>query len=98
MVAANIAGTTTRSVTAASCGFRAISTPETKTMVRPWTKIWTTPSCKQLREVVEVARHARHQPTGLLAGVEVDRQPLEMGEHLDAEVVEEALTHAAGPR
>ena len=43
-VAASMRGTITSSVMAASAGLRAMSTPVTNTIVRPWTNSWTNPS------------------------------------------------------
>ena len=48
---------------------------------------WDEPVLQQLLEVLDVARHPRHDHPGLLLGEEVERQALEVGEDLDAQVV-----------
>ena len=49
----------------------------------------------ELLQRVDVGRHARHDHAGLLAVVERHRQPLQVVEHADAQVAQEALADPA---
>ena len=50
---------------------------------------------EQLRQRVDVGRHAGHDPARHLVLVVVDAEPLEVGEHLDPQRVQHALRRAA---
>ena len=50
---------------------------------------------EELRQRVDVGRHAGHDPARHLVLVVVDAEPLELGEHLDAERVQQSLRGAA---
>ena len=54
------------------------------------------PVLEQLLEVLDVARHPRHDDTGLLGGEVVERQALQVGEDLDAQVVHDPSGEPAG--
>ena len=48
----------------------------------------------ELGERVDVGRHARDEPAGLLAAEEVERERLQMVEHAHAQIAQEALADA----
>ena len=54
------------------------------------------PVLQQLLEVLDVARHPGHDHAGLLVGVEVEAEALQVGEHADAQVVHHARGEPAG--
>ena len=51
---------------------------------------------QELLEVLDVARHPGHDHAGLLLGVEVESEPLEVGEDADAKVVHHPGGQPAG--
>ena len=51
---------------------------------------------QQLLQVLDVARHAGHDHAGLLLGVEVEAEALQVGEDLDAQVVHHPRGEPAG--
>ena len=51
---------------------------------------------QQLLEVLDVARHAAHDDAGLLRREETQRQPLQMREHLDTQIVHDPGGEATG--
>ena len=53
---------------------------------------------EELLQRVDVARHPGEQPPGALVGVEVDRQPLQVGEDAQAELVQQLLAEATRER
>ena len=53
------------------------------------------PVLQQLLQVLDVARHAAHDDAGLLLGEEVEREPLQVPEDLDAQVVHDPRGQAA---
>jgi hypothetical protein len=57
------------------------------TMVRPWIAKLGETVLQELLQVLDVARHPGHDHARLLLGVEVERQSLEVGEHLRPQVV-----------
>ena len=66
------------------------------TIVSAWTDELGEAVLQQLLQVLDVARHPGHDHAGLLLGVEVEAEPLQVGEDAHPQVVHDARGQPAG--
>ena len=83
------------STASASCQFMNDERDRTPTNVTRFTSALTSPFCSSCDERVDVGGHAGHDPARHLVLVVVDAEPLEVGEDLDAQRVQQPLGGAA---
>ena len=94
-IVAAISGGRTSDVASASCQSMSTSATATPISVIAVDQRGDEPGLEELRERVDVGRHAGHDAAGHLALEVVDAEPLQVGEELDPEREEHPLGRAA---